>query len=83
MRRDRLVLAWNHIESGNERAHTRCEIIDQEQHFPNCEIALAEDYGKQDAEEMEDEQEEVVEGPAMVTCTSKLGRSHTSLWLVF
>lgn len=60
-RRQRTILDWYFLGKGAESAKTRCEIVNQDQ-IPNCELALATDHGKQDTEEMEEE--EGNEGPS-------------------
>ncbi len=47
------ILDWFFLGKGAESAKTRCDIVHPDQ-IPNCDVALAEDYGKQDTEEFEE-----------------------------
>ncbi|KAH8591693.1 hypothetical protein B0O99DRAFT_268501 [Bisporella sp. PMI_857] len=56
-RNQRIVLTWAHTINPHKRSYTRCEIVSPEQ-LPNCDLALAEDCGKRDKEEIAEEEEE-------------------------
>jgi len=60
-RKQRTILDWSFLGKGAESAKTLCEIVNRDQ-IPNCEVALAKDYGKQDTEEIEEEEDS--EGPS-------------------
>ncbi|KAH9217651.1 hypothetical protein DL95DRAFT_91041 [Leptodontidium sp. 2 PMI_412] len=58
-RNNKTILTWNYLGKGHELAYTTCEIIDKE-HFSQhrCEVALAEEHGTKDREEIEEEEAE-------------------------
>jgi hypothetical protein len=77
MRKHRVVLIWSHPGKQHERAHTSCEIVNAGQ-IP-CDLALAEDFGKQDTEDIEEIDEEVCDDElALDPRSNNLGLLRTS-----
>ncbi len=71
-KRERILLTWCYMGKSRDQqySNTWCEVVQQDI-IPGCDIALAEDCGKQDTEDIEDE--EVIEGQATDRQSSNIG----------
>jgi hypothetical protein len=49
-----IILEWSNVGSGSNFARTRCELVPRDQ-LSCCDVALAENHGKNDTDVVEDE----------------------------